>query len=443
MKKIAIVGFGVENQATYWFLTKDKNNQITICDQNDSLELPDGVKSQLGNDYLEDLNNFDVIVRTVGMHPQIIIDKNPEVESKITTAVNLFFENNQTPTIGVTGTKGKGTTSTLITKILEAAGKKAVLCGNIGTPMLDMIDEAQKADFVVLELSSFQLFDLKYSPNNAVCLMVVPEHLNWHVDMEDYKNAKKNLFRFQKSSDRVIFNALNKNSTEIAEFSPAKIKLTYAVGDPATELADAYVSDDYVHYRNQKIIKTSEVGLLGKHNLQNICAAVAATFDLIDGNIKAIKSAIKAFTGLPHRIEYLREINGVRYYNDSFASGLHATTAAVNAISEPMVLILGGYDRMLDLDFFGDFAKQNEDKFRKLLIIGESAERLAKTLSGHNFNNYVIDKQAQTMKQIVNVATELAHSGDAVVLSPGFASFDLFKNFEDRGNQFRKIVGEL
>jgi UDP-N-acetylmuramoylalanine--D-glutamate ligase len=195
--KIAIVGYGVENQSVYRYFQRMGGQEVTICDQNENAEVPVESSSRLGPSYLEDLDSFDVIVRTPGMNRQTILDKNPNVSSKITTAVNIFFENNITPTIGVTGTKGKGTTSTLISKILEASGKKVVLCGNIGTPMLDKLEEAAVSDYVVMELSSFQLSDVRHSPETAVCLMVVPEHLNWHSDLNDYISAKQNIFKFQ------------------------------------------------------------------------------------------------------------------------------------------------------------------------------------------------------------------------------------------------------
>lgn len=440
--QVALIGFGLENQAAfrYW---QSKNITPVICDQNTDIQLPEGAESQLGESYLDNLDRFDIVVRTVGMHPQVILDKNPGVEPKITTAVNLFFEECKTPIIGVTGTKGKGTTSTLIYKILEAAGKKVLLAGNIGTPMLDILPQAAEQDFVVLELSSFQLYDLKYSPHIAVCLMVVPEHLNWHTDMSDYKQAKANLFRYQSQNDVAIFNALNPASTEIAAVSPATTKLTYAVTEPDIEFAPNYtvfVKDDAIYHHDQWIARTDEVKLLGRHNLENVCAAVAATIGIVEGNTEAIKTAVANFTGLEHRLEFVRELNGVKYYDDSFSTTPETAIAALKSFVQPKIVILGGADKGIP---FGELASEVvKNNVKHVLTIGQTGPIIANLLQKLSYTN-ITTEGLDSMPAIVDKAKELADEGDVVLLSTGTASFGMFHDYKDRGNQFKEAVKAL
>lgn len=438
---IALVGYGVENQSAYRYFAA-KGVYPTICDRNADIELPEGSEGHLGESYLDNLDQFDVIVRTVGMHPHIILDQNPTVSDKITTAVNIFFEECKTPIIGITGTKGKGTTSTLIAKILEAAGKKTVLAGNIGLPMLDVLDEAQLAEYIVLELSSFQLYDLKYSPERAVCLMVVPEHLNWHSDLEDYIQAKANLFRYQKSDDVAIFNAFNGNSRTIASASPAMQKLSYGVpnSEQDTYGCAAYVRGDALFYNDQEVMKAAEVKLLGRHNLENVCAAIAATWELINGNIDAIRSVVTTFSGLEFRLQFIRELDGVKYYNDSFSTTPETAIAALRAFSQPKVVILGGSDKGIPFDELADEVVKSNVKH--VLAIGDVGPAIATLLQKRSFTAVSTDNLS-TMKAIIARARDLATAGDVVLLSTGAASFGLFNNYKDRGKQFNQAVQAL
>jgi UDP-N-acetylmuramoylalanine--D-glutamate ligase len=438
---IALVGFGVENQAAYRHWAK-KGVSLTICDQNPSLEVPEGSEAQLGEHYLDNLDRFDMIIRSVGIHPNVLLEKNPNVKNKISTAVTTFFEECKTPIIGITGTKGKGTTSTLITKILEAAGKQVLLAGNIGLPMLDILEDAATKDFVILELSSFQLYDLKASPSRAICLMVVPEHLNWHADLEDYKRAKGNLFRYQKSDDVAVYNALNQNSTDIAMSTPSVHKLTYAVApeeQPVTPLYTSYVKDNVVYYHDQPIINAYEVKLRGRHNLENICAAVAATWDLIDGNAEAIRSVLTSFSGLEFRLEHVRDINAVSYFNDSFSTTPETAIAALRAFKEPKIAILGGSDKGIPFNELADEVLKNNVKH--VLAIGTTGPVIAGLLRERGFQD--ITEGLGSMPEIVSTARQLAQPGDVVLLSTGCASFGMFKDYKDRGNQFNEAVRAL
>ena len=434
--KIAIIGYGSQGRAAYEYYRK--GNEITVCDQNELLELPSDVQKKLGPNHLKDLDQFDLIVRSPIVHPREIVEANTyAILGKVTTVTNEFFRVCPTKNIiGVTGTKGKGTTSTLIAKMLEAAGHTVHLGGNIGIPPLDMLkNNIKPEDWVVLELANFQLIDLQYSPHIAVVLMVVAEHLNWHTDMEEYREAKSQLFVHQLTTDIAVYYADNKFSEWVADASPGQ-KIPF-FAPPGAIVENGAISID-----GQALCLTDELKLLGEHNWQNACAAVTAVWQVTQ-DIAALRSVLTSFSGLEHRIELVREVNGVRYYNDSFATGLHATQAAIDAIPGKKVMILGGFERNLDIDHFGVFVKEREDTFRNLLLIGESAERLAGVLQKAGFTNYTLNTSAQTMPDIVSAATSLAKDGDAVVLSPGFASFDMFKNFEERGLQYKTAVNDL
>jgi UDP-N-acetylmuramoylalanine--D-glutamate ligase len=435
MKKVAIVGYGLEGRSAlaYW---QALGADVTVCDQDATKEIPGGVHKQLGTDYLQDMDRFDVIMRTAGMHPRVILEKNPGVADKITTTVDEFLRVSPTKNIiGVTGTKGKGTTCTLIVKMLEAAGKKAYLGGNYGVSPFDFLPKLNEDSWVVLELSSFMLYDIKHSPHIGIILMVQPEHLDWHGDVQDYTKSKANMFRYQGEHDVAIYYADSLESHKIARVSPGD-KIAYC-DEPG-----AYIYDDQVMIDQTVLCKTSELQLLGKHNWQNVCAAVTAVWQVTQAP-DAIRKVLISFTGLPHRLELVREADGVRFYNDSFASDPYATQAAVAAIPGNKVMMMGGWDeRGLALDKLAVTLKDHRKDVRGMLLYGASAVRLAEELKAAGCTGYEVSTSTK-MPALVAEAKALAKKGDAVVLSPGFPSFDMFKNFEDRGNQFIQAVHNL
>jgi UDP-N-acetylmuramoylalanine--D-glutamate ligase len=435
--KVAILGYGDQGRAAYDYWGRDADNELTICDQNKELVAPEGALTHLGPDYLKHLDQFDVLVRSPGLHPRDIGAANSDaILTKVTTVTNEFLR--VCPTfniIGVTGTKGKGTTSTLITRMLESAGKKVHLGGNIGVPPLDMLNnKIQPDDWVVLELANFQLIDLQKSPHLAVCLLVVPEHLDWHKDLQEYITAKQQLFATQTTDDIAIFYADNENSKTVASAGQA-VKIPYY------GLPGAVVVDDYITIDAQKICRLDEIKLLGKHNWQNVCAAITAVWQVTQ-DVAALHSAIAAFEGLPHRLEPVRTVQGVHYYNDSFAATPEAAIAALEAIHGPKVLIAGGFDRQLPLQSFARDLTEAAADLRKVVLIGQSRPRVAQALAAAGYDNFVLSPAA-SMAEIVAEAQSHAQPGDAVVLSPGFPSFDMFKNFEDRGLQFKAVVNDL
>jgi UDP-N-acetylmuramoylalanine--D-glutamate ligase len=442
--KIAILGYGKQGHSAFQYWSQ--GNDITICDKNEPTDLPANVETQTGDEYLRNLDRFNLIIRSPAIHPRDIVAANDErILRKVTSVTEEFFRVCPAQIIGVTGTKGKGTTSSLITKILQTAGKTVHLGGNIGIPPLELLDDdIKQTDWVVLELANFQLIDIGMSPPIAVCLMVVPEHLDWHSTMEEYVGAKQNLFRYQSSNDIAIFNRLSEYSSIVSGVSPA-LKMSYEV-PPASqdpiEKNGAYVLGEDIYMDDERVCSIHDVALLGRHNLENVCAAIAATWNIIDNNPDVIIKAVKEFKGLPHRIEPVRNVNDISFYNDSFATAAGASIAAINSVTKPKVLIIGGYDRGLDLSSLSSEISKHSKDIRTVLLIGATIERMKSELDKVGFQNYKIVED-KDMQSIVKKAFSEAASGDAVLFSPGFASFDMFKNFEDRGLQYQACVNKL
>jgi UDP-N-acetylmuramoylalanine--D-glutamate ligase len=442
--KVAILGYDVDGRssADYWH---KKGAEITVCDQKTDIQVPDFASSKLGPDYLKNLDEFDVLVRTPGLHPSQITKANadnPDILKKVTTSINEFFEHCQVPIIAVTGTKGKGTTCTLIYKILQAGGKKAYLGGNIGQNPLDFLNEITNDAWVVLELSNFQMIDFKYSPKIGVCLMIAPEHQDWHNNVGEYFSAKENLFARQTKNDLLVYNANNEITLRVIEPSQAE-KIPYFVPEEDEEPGvknGSYVVKDTIFMVDKPVCKTSDVALLGRHNLENVCAAIATTWKLINGNQELITKVLQDFKGMEHRLELVREVGGVKYYNDSFATTPEATLAAIKSFKEPKVLILGGHDKGAS---FYELANEitNSSSIRQVIAIGETGEKFIDLLNDRGFDKITLG--GNTMQSIVNAAKNTAQPGDVVLLSTACASFGLFKNYKDRGNQFKDVVNSL
>ena len=435
--KVAIAGYGVEGEENFKYWT-EFGADITIFDEQEETAkpLPGGSKNRLGKGVFSDMNGYDLVIRTASLNPDKI-----KTDGKIWSATNEFFDKCPAPIIGVTGTKGKGTTCSLIAEILRASGKKVHLVGNIGVPALEVLPIIKSSDFVVFELSSFQLWDIKKSPETAVILMIEPDHLNIHADMDDYVKAKSNIGRFQTEENLMVYHPTNLLSAEAATISSAKkVKYMTPEGAHLQQIPNSKFQIPNIVIDGNIICDISEVGLLGPHNLDNICAAITASWRYIK-DIDAIKKAVKSFKGLPHRIELVRELDGVKYYDDSYSPNPASTRAAVGSFEQPIVLIAGGFDRQLD--FSDSLAKVISDKpVKKVILMGQTAGKIAEILDDIGFKEYEVLK-TDVFKDAVVLAKDSAVSGDVVLLSPGCPSFDMFKNFEERGEQFKKIVGEL
>jgi len=437
---VAIIGYGIEGKAAAEYWAK-QGAHITICDADIELKVPKEYNAQLGNDpvtganYMRGLGNMDLIVRSPPVRPDAILKANPMfpgLAARVTSTTREFFAKCPALIIGVTGTKGKGTTTTLISKILEAAGHHVYVGGNIGRSPLEFLPEVTEDDIVVLELSSFQLMDFEKGPEIGVCLMMASDHQDWHPDMAEYLEAKSQMFRHQAVGDLAIYKAGDAKSKQIVSASPGH-KMPYGAA-PGAEVKDGKVIID-----SSIICAVEEVGLPGPHNLENICAAITATWELVGHKVAPVRRAVMAFTGLEHRLELVGEVAGVKYFDDSFATTPETAMAAIESFAEPKVVILGGSDKGAT---YGKLAEAVEaGGVIHALLIGDTAPAIEKALRGVGFTH--LTAGLTEMQKIVDTCYHITEPGDVVLLSPACASFGLFKNYKDRGNQFKAAVADL
>ena len=435
--KIAILGFGAEGSSTYQYLTDQgvKKSQIIIYDASSEtkLKLPVGVEFYGGPDYINKLNqnqNLDVIFRSPPINPELISS-----DAIVWSATNEFFARAQAKIIAVTGTKGKGTTSSLIHQILLASGHKSHLLGNIGLPALAELSKIQASDYVVYEMSSFQLWDIKFSPKVAVILMVTEDHLDVHGSLKNYHQAKLNIVKFQKDADdATIYFAENKVSTNVATSNKAGIKM------PFPDAKFAHIVGESIKFNEEIICSIKDVKLIGEHNLQNIMAALSVAKLLKLSNSK-ITDAIKKFRGLPHRMEPVKTINGLRVYNDSYSSNPSATLAAVKSLKQKLILMVGGFDRSVSFVELAETLKLNQKNF-KTIIYGQNKLKIKKAFDEAGYSSYQVSNSEQ-LEPVINLAMQNLSDEEVLLFSPGSASFDMFKNFEERGNVFKGIINKL
>ncbi len=431
--KIAILGYDIEGRSSFEYFA-DQGHELTICDRNPAIKdrLPAGAESVLGEHYLDGLDRFDLLVRTAGLPPSLILEKNPGVGNKITSQINEFLKVCPTKNIiGVTGTKGKGTTSTLISLMLQATGKSVRLGGNIGVPPLTFLSELKAESWVVLELSSFQLADLKLSPHIAVCLMVVPEHLDWHTGIDEYTEAKSHLFAHQTPQDIAIYFAENEASERIASTGDGR-KIPYFAPPGAVIENSAVVID------GQTICQTGELKLIGRHNWQNVCAAVTAVWQTTR-DVAALRQVLTDFGGLEHRLQSVRELNGVTYYDDSFGTAPETAMVAIEAFDKPVIAILGGRGKGIPFDGLAEFVAKRDIKH--VIAIGETGQEITSLLRKNGYDR--VTDGGSDIQKIASLAQTLAEPGDVVLLSPACTSFDMFKNYKERGELFTKAVQAL
>ena len=407
--KIAILGYGLEGQDAEKYF-KNLGDEVTVLDK------------KFDENYLKNLNDFNIIVRSPGVYrylPEIV--KAEENGVKITSSLKIFFDNCPGNIIGVTGTKGKGTTSTLIYEILKNAGKDVYLVGNIGKPYLELLSKLTKNSFVIMELSSFQLIDLTKSPHIAVVLNITLDHMDWHKSKEEYVEAKKNILSYQSPDDFAILNEEYETPKSFVEVAKGK-----TVFFSKTKLEQKYKEN---------------LLLRGEHNLENIAAAVAAA-KIVGINEGTILETVRSFKGLEHRLELVDTIESIAFYNDSFATGPQPTIAAMNSFTDPETLILGGSDKGLD---YQELMREIEKKenIKNLILIGDVGNKITDILKGYAFQGSVINMGHSSMEEIVKKAFEITPRGGIVILSPAAASFDMFKDYKDRGNQFKKSVFKL
>lgn len=428
--RIAIIGFGREGRSVLKYLKNDpvyKKAEIFILDKNKTLEVarPKFVAGKiLGPDYLKNLNSFDLVFRSPGVAYNL-----PEIQNaikngvKFTSATKLFFEKCPALIIGVTGTKGKGTTSTLIYKILKNAGKDAYLLGNIGKPAIEALPKLKKNSIVVFELSSFQLQDLETSPGIAIVLDIFPDHMDSHSSFEEYVHSKASIAKYQNKNQHIFYFENNNHSKTIG-LQGAGVKHAISVS-------------------NFSLFLQKDLKIPGEHNFKN--AGMAATIAI---HLKIPKSIIiktvKSYKGLEHRLEFVRTIKKINFYNDSGGTNPHTAAAAVGAFKEPIILISGGKDKNLDYTPLAKTIRESKNVIA-VILFGENKNKIADYLK-----NTADIKVADDLKSAVILAYELAKKLMAgrkrlitTIFSPGAASFDMFKDYADRGNRFKKIVKAL
>lgn len=445
-KKVLIAGFGVEGQATFEFLQKH-GISADIADVSPSVDLKSmdirekHLRTITGENYLDSASDYDVVFRSPGISPLT-----PELKlarekgTEITSQIKLFMEICPCKTIGVTGTKGKGTTSSLIYEILKASGKDVHIGGNIGVPAISLLEKINEDSIVVLELSSFQLMDLEKSPNIAVVLNVTSEHLDYHKNREEYVEAKQSIVQYQNAGNFAVVNTDYETSRLFKDMTKAQI---FEISTTHEVEIGCYVNEnDEVILKSgdieEKIASFPELQLRGRHNLENVCAAVAASY-LAEAQIDPTRGAVKAFKGLEHRLEFVAKVNEVKYYNDSFATTPETTIAALSAFSEPIVLIAGGSEKGSDYTEMGKVIAQ---KTKSVFLIGDTAQEIKDKVVSIS-PDADIREGFTDMKAIVEEAGDIAKPGDVVVLSPGCASFGLFENYKQRGELFKKAVENM
>ena len=451
-KYVAIMGMGVSNTPLIKYLM-DLDANITVFDKKTEDELGkslmeeyvlQGVQFSLGENYLDNLHGYDVIFRSPGIRPDIPpIQKEVERGAILTSEIEKLIELCPSKVIGVTGSDGKTTTTTLIYMMLKEEGYNCYLGGNIGTPLFAKIDDMTPEDIIVLELSSFQLMTLTQSPNIAVVTNVSPNHLDIHKSYEEYIEAKKNIFRFQNENDIVVLNYDNDITKDFAFESKGEVRFF----SRKQELEKGvFVENNCIKILDENgkkdVINIDDILLLGMHNVENACTAIAAVKDLV--STEKIVKVLTTFKGVEHREEFVRELNGVKWYNDSIGSSPTRTIAGLASFKTKVVLIAGGYDKHLD---YTDMGKYILDHVRVLILMGQTKDKIKNaTLQEIEKRDNDIDLpifECSTLEEAVKVAYENSKDGDIVFFSPASASFDMFKNFVERGKKFKEIVNNL
>lgn len=450
--KIAILGLGVEGKAVLNYLIEHDYSEITVCDRKVDLEesLPPGVSANLGADcYLKDLDKFKVIFRSPGIPyftPEIQAAKLTGVE--ITSATKFFMDQCPCPVIGVTGTKGKGTTSSLIYEMLKLNGEDVYLGGNIGNCPIEFLDDLKGGSLVVLELSSFQLQDLHKSPRYAVLLNTTADHLDYHADKDEYLQAKESLLAHQHTDAVAV---LNKDYEYEKYYRPLVKGKLYEVSTKSKVLDGAFTQDGAIFYANygdsEKICEVNEVMLVGSHNLENILPATVIAKELKVSTTNIVE-VIRSFKNLPHRLQFVRELKGIKFYNDSYSTTPETSMAAVDSFENPTILIAGGYDKGLN---YCNWAEKilTKESLHTVILIGQTADKMEQELiNAEERLGEAIGSPTKILRRnsledaVVDAYAESEEDG-IVVMSPATASFDMFKDYKERGNEFMAQVRKL
>jgi len=458
-KMVAVLGFGQEGKAVTTYLLKHGIKPVLFdarpwdeWEEKDKQYIRDlGVNFIFHPDWLKEFKGFDVAFRSPGIRLVDINEatKKLRVKPTVTSQTKWFFEHCSCRIIGVTGTKGKGTTATLISEILKSKSQTqnskfhTYLTGNIGNIQpFEILDDLKQDDWVVYELSSFQLQDLERSPHIGVVLMTTSEHLDYHSDTEEYLQAKMPIVKFQSSEDFAVINADYPGSMEIGQQGSGE---KYYLSRKGEVEKGCYVKDGQLIVKNVANknfqFPISNFKLRGEHNLENISAAVIAGA-LAEADKGTIIKVVSDFKGLEHRLEFVAEKNGIKFYNDSFSTTPETAIAAIRSFTEPLIVILGGSSKNAD---FSELAKEvaTAENIKALILVGQEASKIKEAVGKvGKFKGHLLEG-ARSMEEIFKQIKKYARSGDVVLLSPACASFGMFKNYKDRGEQFKIFVGNF
>ncbi len=452
-KRVAVLGLGMSNMALLRYLIR-QGAVITAYDQQspaglgetyrELLEMPVELRLGVQHHEMQDLHQYDRVFVTPGMPKNLdVLVEARRRGAVLSSEIQLFMDLCAAPIIGVTGSSGKTTTTALIGEMLAAAGLRVHVGGNIGRPLIETVDDIAETDWVVLELSSFQLDQLRRSPHIAVVTNITPNHLQEHGSMEAYVAAKTEIVRWQEKSDWAVFNWNDPTVRNFAAYTVGQVR--YFSSSQALQ-AGVFIRDGEIviarpdSWQQTVVCHLDEIRLLGKHNVENVLAAVAAV-EPVGVPASVMRDVIREFKGVPHRLELVEEAWGVRYYNDSISTTPDRAVAGIRSFSEPIILIAGGYDKGLPFDRMAEAVNEH---VKTLILIGETAQAIQEAVerirAGQSASPEII--HAASLEDAVMKAVHCAVSGDVVLLSPGCASFDMFRNFAERGDAFRRLVGK-
>ena len=448
-KKVTFIGAGVSHKTLIKMFT-EYGAKVTLCDKKELSKFGDygdelkklGVNLSLGENYLDGLKNQDMILRTPGFefYTKELQDRIKEGIT-VTSEMELFFSLCPCKIYAVTGSDGKTTTTTLISEMLKASGKNVHLGGNIGKALLPVAMDVKENDVAVVELSSFQLISMRQSPDVAVVTNVTPNHLDHHKDMQEYIDAKRNILLYQKPNSKAVLGYENEISRNMYKDVKGECRYFSRLSDLSDKKNSGYIdSDGYLVVSGRRIVHQDEVALRGKHNLENLLAAFCA----VDGRVSddVMTKVAREFKGVEHRIEPVRTLKGVQWFNDSIATSPTRTIAGLNSFPQKICIIAGGYDKKIPYE---PLAQPIIDHVKILVVMGQTGPKIEKVVREHpDFEKSGIKiLHAENMEQAVKLMYENTSAGDIVSFSPASASFDLYRNFEERGRHFKRLVRQL
>ena len=442
-KRVLVLGLGVSNLPLLNYLNEFKA-KITVRDRKKIDELDKEIIDKinkykieyvLGDSYLDNLNDYDIIFRSPSILPSI----KPLEDARnsgvlVTTEIEQVIKLAPCKVIGITGSKGKTTTTTILSTILEKLNYNVFVGGNIGIPLFSKIKEMKKDDIIVLEMSSFQLMNMSVSPNISIITNISPDHLDIHKDYDEYINAKKYIFKNQNKDDIIVLNEEDNIVKDMNKDTISKIRYFGSTNHNN----NYYIKDKNIYYQDKKIIDTSKLLLKGRHNTLNICAALNAISNYINVDNKKLEKIVADIKSVHHRLEFVRNINGVDWYNDSASTTPDKSMGGLNAFDEKIVLIAGGYDKNISYEEFG---KPIVENCSKLILFGATKEKIYNSVIKEKSNIEIY--KLNTLEEVVNKAYEIAKKGEVVLFSPASASFDMFKNAYQRGDLFKELVNKL